>query len=56
MSIDTATAVQIQKAVTQQTKNIFITFVQRRPNVSDAGPALYKYYTNVLCLLGLPEK
>ena len=26
--------------------------VQRRPNVSDVGPASYKYYTNVLCLLG----
>ena len=29
-----------------------ITFIQRRPNVFDVGPALYKYYTNVLCLLG----
>ena len=29
------------------------TFVQRRPNnVFDVGPALYKCYTNVLCLLG----
>ena len=33
----------------QQTQNICITFVQRRPNVFDA---LYKCYTNVLCLLG----
>ena len=31
----------------QQTQNISITFVQRRP-----GPTLYKCYTNVLCLLG----
>ena len=31
-----------------------ITFVQRRPNVLDVGPPLYKCYTNVLCLLGWP--
>ena len=31
---------------------ICITFIQRRPNVFDAGPTLYKCYTNVLCLLG----
>ena len=36
---------------TQQTQNICITFVQRRPNVFDVGPTLYKCYTNVLCLL-----
>ena len=35
----------------QQTQNICITFVQRRPNVFDVGPTLYKCYTNVLCLL-----
>ena len=39
-------------AVTQQTENICITFIQRRPNVFDVGRALYKCYTNVLCLLG----
>ena len=35
-----------------------ITFVQRWPNVFDVGPALYKCYTNVLCLLvlTLPSK
>ena len=37
----------------QQTQNICITFIQRQPNVFDAGPILYKCYTNVLCLLGL---
>ena len=37
---------------TQQTQNICITFVQRRPNVFDVGPTLYKCHTNVLCLLG----
>ena len=36
----------------QQTQNICITFVQRRPNVFDVGSTLYKCYTNVLCLLG----
>ena len=36
----------------QQTQNICIPFVQRRPNVFDVGPTLYKCYTNVLCLLG----
>ena len=38
---------------TQQTQNIFITFVQRQPNVFDVGPTLYKCYKNVLCLLGV---
>ena len=32
--------------------NICITFVQCWSNVEDVGPALYKCYTNVLCLLG----
>ena len=36
----------------QQTQNICITLIQRRPNVFDVGPTLYKCYTNVLCLLG----
>ena len=35
----------------QQTQNICITFVQRRPDVFDVGPTLYKCYTNILCLL-----
>ena len=34
----------------QQTQNICITFVQC---VEDVGPALYKCYTNVSCLLGI---
>ena len=34
------------------TQNICITFVQRRPNVFDAGPTLYKCYIDALCLLG----
>ena len=29
-----------------------MTFVQCWTNVEDGGPALYKCYTNVLCLLG----
>ena len=33
--------------LSQQTKNI----VQRRPNIFDVDPPLYKCYTNVLCLL-----
>ena len=36
----------------QQTQNIFITFVQRRPNVFDVGPTLYNCDTNVLCSQG----
>ena len=32
---------------TQQAQNICITFVQRRPNVFDTGPTLFKCYTNV---------
>ena len=37
----------------QQAQNICITFAQRRTNVFDVGPALYKCCTNVLCLLGI---
>ena len=36
----------------QQTQNTCITFVQRRPNVFDVGPTLYKCYTSIICLLG----
>ena len=36
---------------TELTQNICITFIQRRPNVFDVGPTLYKWYTHVLCLL-----
>ena len=32
-------------------KMFFITFMQRRPNVFEAGPALHERHTNVLCLL-----
>ena len=34
--------------ITQQTQNICVTFVQRRPNFVNVGPTLYKCYTNVL--------
>ena len=34
--------------LTPANTNICITFVQRRPNVFDAGPTLYKCYTSVL--------
>ena len=40
---------------TQQTQNIYIQFVQCWTNVEDVGPALYKWYRNVLCLLGTPR-
>ena len=40
------------QCVSQQTQNICITFVQRRPNVFDVGPTMYKCYTKVLCVLG----
>ena len=36
--------------LSQQTKNICITFIQRRLNVFDVGPTLYKCYTNILCV------
>ena len=38
--------------MTQQTQKICITLVQRRPNVFDVGPTMYKLYTNILRLLG----
>ena len=31
----------------QRTQNICMSFVQRRPNVFDINPTLYKCYTNV---------
>ena len=34
-----------------RSKHICITLIHRRPNVLDVDPALYKYYTNVLCIL-----
>ena len=34
------------------TKNMCIPFVQYWTNGEDVGPTLYKYFTNVLCLLG----
>ena len=42
----------VNHCTTRQTGNICIPFIQRRPNVYDAGPTLYKCYTNVSCLLG----
>ena len=33
-------------------KIFVITDIQRRPNVLNVGPILYKCYTNVLCSLG----
>ena len=40
------------RRTTLQTQNICLTFVQRRPNVFDVGPTLYKCHTHILCLLG----
>ena len=34
----------------QQSQNICIAFIQRRPDVFDVGQTLYKCYTNVLSL------
>ena len=39
-------------AVSKQTQNLCITFVQRRPNVLDARQTLYTFYNNVLSSLG----
>ena len=48
----TNTVADVPPCSAQQTQNICITFIQRRPNVFDAGPTLYKCYTNVSRLLG----
>ena len=40
-------------SLAQQTQNICITFIQCWINVGDVEPTLYKYYTNILCLLGV---
>ena len=45
----------MSQKLSQQTQNICITFVQRRPNVFGVGPTIYKCYTNVVCLLDLFE-
>ena len=42
----------MHNVIFQQTQNICKPFVQRRPNVFDVGPTLYKCNTNVLRLLG----
>ena len=39
-------------SVSKQTQNVCIAFVQRRANVKDVGPTLYKCSTGGLCLLG----
>ena len=44
----------IARRYPQQTQKNCITFVQRRPNVFDVGPALYKCHTKVFCLMGKP--
>ena len=36
---------------TQKIQKMYITFIQRRPNVFYVGPTLYKWYTNV-CVAG----
>ena len=36
--------------------DICITFIQRRTNVFDIGPTLYKCYTNILCLLDVSQQ
>ena len=41
----------IARRLSQKAQNIRIIFVQRRPNVFDVGPTLYKCYTTVLYLL-----
>ena len=42
-------------ALAQQTRNICITFAQCWTSVEYVGPALYKCYANVLCLLGVDK-
>ena len=49
-----STLSQRWNSVGQVLASICITFVQRRPNVFDDGPTLYKCYTNVSCLLNTP--
>ena len=37
----------------KQTQSSCITFIQRRPSVSEVGPIMYKYYIYVLYLQGV---
>ena len=43
-------------SISQQTRNICITFIQCWANVEDVGPTLYKCYADVSCLLGYTER
>ena len=43
----------ISQPMKQEPPSKHKTFVQRRPNVFDVDPTLYKCYTNVLRLLGI---
>ena len=45
--------VNLTRTISQQTQNMCITFVQRRPSVKDVGSMFYKCYTNVLCFAGM---
>ena len=56
VSISQVNQFLLSNLLTQQIQNICITFVQRWTNVFDVGLTLYKYYTNVLCLLGVQDK
>ena len=42
-----------RKSSCQQTRDICITVIQRRPNVFDVGSTLYKVIQMILCLLGV---
>ena len=56
-TIQLGLSLQYTLPLTQQTRDVqpmlvyCIIFIQCWPSVFDAGPTLYKYYTNVLCLL-----
>ena len=49
---NSAVRVICETMASQQTENICIACIQCWANVEDVGPALHRYYTNVLCLLG----
>ena len=47
------TSVHITTHASRQTQNICIIFVQRRPNVFDVGPKLYKCYKKYFVIAGV---
>ena len=52
LSLSVSLPPQTTLTTSQQTQNICVTLIQCWTNVKDIGPMLYKFFTNVLFLVG----